>query len=114
MDNVKRRKAKFIARLEARLRKVGTCLCYDGTLDHKGYARLNLSYLPGGKGPAQIITIHANRLFLIMKLGRPLRRGFEAGHEKDCHHRTCVIHVQEEHYKSNAMTSKPRDERMAA
>lgn len=114
MDNVKRRKAQFTARLQARLERVGECLCYKGTLDHKGYARLNVSYLRGGKGPAQVVTIHAQRLFLILKLGRPLRRGYEAGHEERCSHRTCVLHVEEEHYKLNAMTKKPRDERAAA
>jgi hypothetical protein len=105
MYNVRRRKDKFIARLTARLVKCGeSCLCYRGTLDHKGYARLTLSYKPDGAPRARVIVIHAHRLFLILKLGRPIARGYEGGHDPVCPHRTCVFHIREEHYKSNAAT----------
>lgn len=101
MDNIRRRKDKFIARLNSRLEKRGDCLCYNGTKDQNGYARLSLSYKPDEKR-RQIVTIHAHRLFLILKLRRPIRLSHEAGHLETCEHRTCVLHVQEEHYSFNA------------
>lgn len=107
-DQVKRRKAAFIARLQRRLKQEGHCLIYTGTRDHKGYARLNVRY----KG--QHVSIGAHRAFLILQLGRPIRRGYEAGHSEICQHRACVAHLREEHYRSNAATARPADERMAA
>lgn len=104
MDQVRRRKDAFEQRLQRNLETRGECLCYRGTRDHKGYARLNLSYKPDER-PARIVTVHAHRLFLILKLRRPIRRGFEAGHTDECAHRTCVMHVAEEHYSSNAATA---------
>lgn len=104
--NVRTRKAAFMKRLAARCDNVGDCLCYRGTLDHKGYARLNLSY-PASEGGPKLgrVTIHAHRLFLILKLKRPIRRGYEAGHLPECEHRTCVLHLREEHYSTNAVTN---------
>lgn len=101
MDQVKRRKEAFTRRLQGRLREVGNCLVYDGTKDHKGYARLNIRY----KG--KLVTMHAQRLFLILRLGRPIKQGHEAGHLPECQHRACVLHLREEHYKSNARTALP-------
>lgn len=99
------RRKRFIERLQRRLETRGDCLCYRGTLDHKGYARLNLSYKPHKNVPRQIVTIGAHRLFLLLKLARPMKRGMESGHLPECQHRTCVKHVREEHYKSNARTA---------
>ena len=99
VDQITRRKGKFIERLTRRLESRGECLCYRGTLDHKGYARLNLRY------QGKHVTIHAHRLFLLMRLMRPLKRGMEAGHLPGCEHRTCIRHLREEHYKSNARTA---------
>lgn len=99
VDQVERRKKEFIARLEGRLEQRGACRCYRGSLDHKGYARLNIRY----KG--ENVTIHAHRLFLILKIRKPIPRGFEAGHLPGCRHRTCVAHLRLEHYSSNAATA---------
>jgi hypothetical protein len=96
---IRTRKDAFTKRLQGRIQPVNGCLCYRATLDHKGYARLNVRY----KG--KHVTIHAHRLFLILKLGRPIRRGYEAGHLPECEHRTCVLHLREEHYSSNASTA---------
>ena len=101
-DQITRRKGEFTARLQRRLVERGACLCYVGTIDHKGYARFNVRYR------GQHVTIHAHRAFLILKLGRPIRRGFEAGHLPECQHRTCVKHLREEHYTSNAATALKR------
>lgn len=106
MDNVRRRKQQFMRRLESRIVRIGECRVYQGTLDHKGYARLNLSYKPTEDTPAERVTIGAHRLFLILKLRRPIRRGFEAGHLPECEHRACVLHLREEHYKSNAASAR--------
>ena len=104
MDNVTRRRDDFMLRLTSRLTPIGACVCYQGTLDHKGYARLNISYKPDSSR-RQVITIHAHRLFLILKLERPIKRGFEAAHAPECKHRTCVVHLREEHYKANVADS---------
>lgn len=98
-DQIARRKDAFMRRLQRRLRAVGDCLLYEGTKDHKGYARANFRY--NGK----LVTIGMHRAFLIMKLKRPIRRGYEAGHLPECQHRSCVKHLREEHYKTNAMTA---------
>lgn len=105
MDQITRRKAAFIDRLNGRLVQRGACLCYRATLDHKGYARINLSYKPDPSKLRELISIGVHRLFLIMKLQRPIKRGFEAGHLPECNHRTCVAHLREEHYKTNAATA---------
>ena len=99
MDQVKRRKEAFAARLAKHLRTKGECRLYAGTLDHKGYARLNFRY------QGRHVSIHAHRLFLIMKLRKPIPLEYEAGHEECCKHRNCVIHVRLEHYKKNASTN---------
>lgn len=99
MDQIKRRKDAFMKRLTDRLEQRGGCVCYVGSLDHKGYARLNVRY----KG--QHVTLHAHRVFLILKQQRPIKRGYEAGHLPGCLYRTCVAHLREEHFKSNASTA---------
>lgn len=99
-DQIKRRKAAFVERLKRRLEQVGHCLVYKGTLDHKGYARFNVRY----KG--KHVSIGAHRAFLILQLGRPIRRGYEAGHSEICEHRACVAHLREEHYRTNAVTAR--------
>ena len=98
-DQIARRREAFQQRLQRRIRPVGECFCFDGTLDHKGYARMNFRF----KG--EHVSIHAHRVFLIMKLGRPIRLGYEAGHLPACEHRTCVAHLREEHYKTNCLTN---------
>ncbi len=99
VDQVKRRKEEFIARLQRNLTAQGECLLYGGTLDHKGYARLNFRYR------GRHVTIHAHRLFLILRQCAPLPKGFEAGHTKGCVSRTCVRHVELQHYRVNAHTN---------
>lgn len=86
-------------RLSKHLRAIGDCKVYDGTLDHKGYARLNIYY------QGRRVTIHSHRLFLIMKIRKPIPLSFEAGHSEECKHRNCVVHVRLEHYKKNAATN---------
>lgn len=96
-DQLARRRAQFMARLKRRLEERDGCMCYRGTLDHKGYARLSVKF------EGKHLSIHAHRLFLILKLGRPIRRGYEAAHS--CGVRPCVKHVSEVHYKINAVSA---------
>lgn len=98
-DQLQRRKDAFIRRLESHCVPAGDCLIYQGTLDRKGYARLNFKY----KGAH--VTIHAHRLFLILQLGHAIPLSYEAGHAKTCSSRACVRHVRLEHYKLNARTN---------
>ena len=98
LDQVKRRKEAFIARLSSHIIQRGTCLCYEATKDHKGYARLNFRH----KG--KHISIAVQRVFMILKLCKPIPLAHEAGHTEECEHRTCVRHLQLEHYADNAAT----------
>lgn len=99
-DQVTRRKDGFMRRLQRNIEQIGECLCYKGSVDHKGYARLNIRYR------GEHVSIHAHRLFLILKIKKPIPLGFEAGHLPECEHRTCVKHLRLEHYTSNAATAK--------
>jgi hypothetical protein len=95
-DQVKRRKEDFQARLIRNLRRRGTCLVWKGTKDHKGYARMNFKFR------GQHVTIHVHRVFMILMNCAPLPSGYEASHTQGCKHRTCVRHLQLQHYTENA------------
>lgn len=101
VNQVKRNKERFIRRLSRRLVKEGECYVFKGTRDGNGYARLNFRHVGG-----RHVTIHAQRVFLILATGAPIPEGYEAGHAKFCKNRACVRHVALEHYKSNASTNK--------
>ena len=102
LDQVKRRKSEFIARLQRHIRPAGDCLIFDGTMDHNGYPRMNFKF----KG--QHITLHAHRLFMILKNCALLPAGYEAGHEPGCPHRGCVRHLTLQHFRVNSVTNGPR------
>lgn len=95
-DQIQRRGSAFYQRIRARLEQCGDCFVYRGSKNPNGYARVNFKY----KG--QHVGIDAHRLFLLLKLGRPIRLGFDAGHT--CGKRDCVLHIMEQHYTSNALT----------
>jgi hypothetical protein len=98
VDQVRRRKAEFIARLQKNLVPVGECLCYRGVTDHKGYPVMNFKY------EGQPVQIGVHRVFAILGACRPIPRGMEAAHGDECKERTCVLHVSLQHYKVNAAT----------
>lgn len=99
MDQIERRREEFMQRLSRHVERRGDCMCYLGTVDHKGYARLSFRY------QGLHVSIHAHRVFLIIKTRAPIPLGYEAGHTHECQRRTCVKHVRLEHYRINAITN---------
>lgn len=97
-DQIVRRSQAFYARLLRNLQQVGDCIVYGGALSKNGYAYVTFRY----KG--QHVTIHAHRLFLILRLGTPIPVGIDAGHEFGCPHRHCVKHVFAQPFVDNAVT----------
>lgn len=99
VDQVRRRKHQFITRLERNITHTPEgCALYRGTLDHNGYPRINFRY------NGSHVTIHAYRLFAILKHRAPLPVGYDAAHMPGCTSRRCVRHVEVQHYSVNART----------
>lgn len=100
-DQLTRRREAFTARLERWVRPAGECRIWIGKpAASNDYRVISFKY----KGKHVVIAVQ--RLFLIMKLGRPIRLGYEAGHT--CGDHTCVVHLEEQHYKDNLLE---RDQR---
>lgn len=91
---------RFAARLQGRLKRVNGCVLYDASLTSSGYARVTV----WDAAKKKTDMIHAHRLFLILKLGRPIKLGYDSGHHPLCGHRNCVLHIEEQHYSENALT----------
>jgi len=98
-DQVARDPERLIRRFNRNLLRKGECRLYQGTCDRNGYPRINFNY----KG--KHVTILACRVFLILKLCKPIPRGHEAAHV-GCKDRRCVAHVESIHYTINANTSE--------
>jgi hypothetical protein len=101
-DQVKRRKALFIARLQRQLRTINGCIVAIGTCSENGYPRMNFRY----KG--ELVTIHVMRVIAILRNCGPIPLGFEVAHEDDCPSRTCVLHTRLLHFSENANTYHKR------
>lgn len=97
MDQVRRRKEAFTARLNARIEMRGQCLLYRGSLA-EGYPCINFRF----KG--QHIKMKAHRVFAILKHGAPLPLNYDVGHLPECPNRACVKHIELEHRYSNSYT----------
>lgn len=99
---VKLRKAEFTAKLIRHLRAVPNdrhdtpCMVWTkGYLQPNGYARTKM-WDPEKKDYAYV---YVHRLFLILKLCRPIAEGMEAGHL--CGNGLCVSHVEEQTRNDN-------------
>lgn len=101
---VRRDKAAFIAMLERNLVETPSgCQVWTGTKRASGYGRC--SFMHDGYR----FSIDVHRLFLILRLARPIRKGHEAAHDDAvCPHRHCVVHVSEQHWKVNKDASEAR------
>lgn len=97
MDQVKRRKEAFMARLQRRLRADGECLLYNGSMTD-GYPCITFRW----KG--KIEKLKVMRVFMILKHGAPLPVGYDVGHLPECPSRACVRHIELEHHYVNALT----------
>jgi hypothetical protein len=98
---VRKNKARFIRRLQGLVRVDGTCVRFLGSHTKDGYGRMNLTYISNNHR-ARRIQIYAQRLFLILKLGRSIKMEHDAGHEEGCPHRDCVLHLFEQHWVVNS------------
>lgn len=101
---VKMDKPRFIRRLQGLVRMDGACIRFLGAHTKDGYGRMMLR-LPVRNGHMLRLQIYAQRLFLILRLGRAIKLDHDAGHEPECPHRDCVLHVFEQHYALNCDTN---------
>lgn len=116
LDQVRRRKEAFIHRLASNLVTLPgplatPCRVWVRATHMNGYASVSIR-LPGKRvrgENANHVKLLVHRLFLIMKLRRPIAEGMEAGHL--CGNRICVAHVQEQTRNENL---KERDGRQKA
>lgn len=95
LRRVRKDKAKFIAMLERNTKIEGACVLWTGACRPSGYG------LVGFWHDGEATKIDAQRVFLILALGRPIGPHMEAGHLPECHRRNCVSHVREQHWKEN-------------
>lgn len=105
-DRVKRDKLGFAAMLDRHTREQGECVLWTGSVCPRGYGRTTIWDAVAKKG----VTIHVQRLFLILQLGRPIKLWHEAAHV-DCTNSLCVRHVKEQHYTANLAEQATRQGR---
>lgn len=103
MRAVRKDKQGFIRRLQGLVRADGPCIRFLGAHTKDGYGRMSLMYR--SEAGLKRLQIYAHRLFLVLKLARPVKLEHDAGHEPDCPHRDCVLHVFEQHYALNCNTN---------
>lgn len=100
-DQVARRKDEFTARIKRRTTITDDgCLIYNGASRRGLYPRMNFRY--NGKH----VQIDACRVFLILRLGRPIYIGMEAGHT--CNNTRCVQHLEEITWQENQREKNAR------
>lgn len=108
---VKQNKARFIRRLQRLVYNDGNCVRFLGAHTKDGYGRMTL-HLPVRSGTQMKmakISAYAHRVFLVLKLARPIKMQHDAGHELGCPHRDCVLHVFEQHFALNCNTNGKGD-----
>lgn len=97
---VKKDKAAFTRRLQRRVEALPDgCVVYRATTSD-GYPGLTLRH------NGEHLYIKAARVFLILKLARPIRIGHDAGHEEFCKRRDCVRHVFEQPTGDNCSATR--------
>lgn len=105
LKRVRRDKAKFIAMLQRNVESAGPCVLWTAAKRPTGYGLVSFWH------DGACTKIDAQRLFLILALGRPIKPHHEAGHTEGCHNRHCVRHLEEQHWRDNL---KQRDRRQDA
>lgn len=92
----------LIARLSKNLRQDGECQIWMGHTDANGYARINFRLSGSGhKRTGTFMKVGVHRLFLTLKLCRPIKPLHEAGHLPECCNPLCVKHVVEQTREEN-------------
>ena len=99
-DQVRRRKAAFIARLEARTTHDAETGCrrYRATCSD-GYPLITFKF----QGQSLVMKVH--RVFAILRNCAPIPVGMDVGHLPHCKNRDCVAHTQLQPVKENAAQS---------
>ena len=76
------------------------CQLWHGVTQHNGYGRVNF----------RVNKVHryfmVHRLALILKLGRPIKKGADAAHR--CHRRNCMEHLFEQPHRENCRDRSAR------
>lgn len=102
---IRLRPAQFIARLSSHLQQDGECRLWTGAgrggREGSTYGKIN--FWVNGRS----CSFDVHRIFLVLKLRRPIRRGHEAGHFQ-CHKHRCVVHVEEQTVNYNRKEANGR------
>ena len=97
-----RDKERLITRLAGQLKWDGQCLLWGGATNWAGYGLVNFRSGVNNKH----VQFKAHRLFLTLRLCRPIAKGMEAGHT--CGKSGCVVHVIEQTRQENLHERKTR------
>lgn len=98
-------KERFIARLTRNLRVRGACVIWTGY--HRGGKLGNEYPCMSFRIDGRSMPFSVHRIFLTLRLCRPINRFMEAGHYY-CHNSSCVRHVEEQ---TRAQNLRERDAR---
>lgn len=98
VDQVRRRKEAFIQRLSRNVMVVQRhmpepCQIWTGT-SSRYYGRITFRLVGMGNRKESHVQLDAHRVFLILKLGRPIADNMEAGHT--CGESLCMRHIEEQ------------------
>ena len=109
VHQIKRNKERLIRRFSSQLTVVpnedmgSPCVLWTGYTKRNGYGAITF-VIPGGGYKAgetnkYVKQLLVHRLFLILKLQRPIAVDMDCAHR--CHVRNCVSHVFEQSHKEN-------------
>lgn len=113
MDQVARRKEAFAQRLIRNLEPRDGCMLWTGPVGGNGYGKMTVCLpAPRKRGERGLyFTFGVQRLFLMLRLRRPIGEGMEAGHTDGCPYRNCVLHLEEQTRRDNLMERDQRAKR---
>jgi len=91
---VRKDRERLIRRLERHVALIDGHHVWTGRTEPNGYGRINFTHTGNVH-----VKIYTHRLFLILRLGRPITKGMEAGHT--CTNSLCVEHLEEQTHEQN-------------
>jgi len=103
LHHVRKNKLRLIRRLQGLVKGDGPHVLFLGSRRADGYGRVSFRR-PDGRH----ISIDAQRVFLILALGRQIKLDHDAGHKAECEYRHCVLHLFEQPTAENSLTARAR------